>query len=161
MIVVVGGSGRKVGKSSLIESLIRALPEARWLAIKVSGHVHGADQWKLERHQTPDAETDTGRFLAAGAREAWWLRAGEGHLAAAAPELQALMAGFENVIIESNSIIGLLCPDLYLFVAGDEWKESAGRWLANADSVIVTAADRASGEPLRLLSERLSLQAEK
>ena len=161
MIVVVGGSGRNVGKTSLIESLIRAFPEARWLAIKVSGHVHGAGQWKFERHQTPDPETDTGRFLAAGAREAWWLRAGEDRLAAAAPELQALMAGFENVIIESNSIVEILRPDLHLFVAGDEWKESAGRWLASARPVIVTASDCASGEPVRLVAGRLRRQAGK
>ena len=161
MIVVVGGSGRKVGKTSLIESLIRALPEARWLAIKVSGHAHGAHQGKFERQETPGPETDTGRFLAAGAGEAWWLRAGEDRLAAAAPELQTLMAGFENVIIESNSIVEILRPDLYLFVAGDEWKESAGRWLASADSVVVTAPDCASGEPLRLVWERLRRQAEK
>jgi hypothetical protein len=71
------------------------------------------------------------------------------------------MAGFENVIVESNSIVGLLRPDLYLFVAGDAWKESAGRWLASADSVIVTASDCASGEPVRLVAGRLRRQAEK
>ncbi len=117
MIIVVGGSGRKVGKTSLVERLIRAFPEARWLAVKISGHAHGVTGWELSRQEAPDPGTDSGRFLAAGAREAWWLRAEPDRLAEAVPRLREVMAPFENVILESNSIAGLVRSDIYLFVA--------------------------------------------
>ena len=117
MIVVVGGGGRKAGKTTLIEMLIRALPEARWLAVKISGHAHGIQGWTIDREETPDPGTDTGRFLSAGACEAWWLRAEPGHLADAVPKLLSVMANFKNVVIESSSITEFIQPDLYLFVA--------------------------------------------
>jgi molybdopterin-guanine dinucleotide biosynthesis protein len=116
MIIVVGGSGRKAGKTLLAERLIRAFPEARWLAVKISRHAHGAAGWSLDRQEAPDPASDSGRFLAAGACQAWWLRAEPERLAEAVPELQRLMARFENVILESNSIAAHIRPDIYLFV---------------------------------------------
>jgi molybdopterin-guanine dinucleotide biosynthesis protein len=143
MTIVVGGSGRKVGKTSLIESLIRAFPRAGWLAVKISGHPHGAGAPELEREASPGPDTDTARFLAAGAREAWWLRTEPEALPEALPQLLSLTGRFDNVLIESNSIVELLDPDLYVFVCGGELKESASRWMARADVVIA-----AGGAPL-------------
>ncbi|MBI4876407.1 MAG: hypothetical protein HY822_17365 [Acidobacteria bacterium] len=140
MLLVVGGSGRKAGKSSLVEGLIRALPEARWLALKISGHPHGAAEWELSRQETAGPDSDTGRFLAAGAAEAWWLRVAEGRLEEALPAVRRLLARGENAVVESNSIVGFLTPDLYLFVAGAEWKPSAGQWLERADAVVTAGA---------------------
>ncbi len=40
-IVVVGGHTRNVGKTSVVEGLIRALPEMRWTAFKVTQFGHG------------------------------------------------------------------------------------------------------------------------
>ena len=40
-LIVVGGSGRNVGKTSLVCGLIEALREYRWVAVKVTGHEHG------------------------------------------------------------------------------------------------------------------------
>lgn len=116
MIIVVGGSGKKAGKSTLVERLIRAFPDARWLAIKISGHAHGVTGWELSRQEAPDPGTDSGRFLAAGARQAWWLRAEPSRLAEAVPRLREVMQPFENVILESNSIADFVRPDIYLFV---------------------------------------------
>jgi molybdopterin-guanine dinucleotide biosynthesis protein len=117
MIIVVGGSGRKAGKTLLAERLIRAFPEACWLAVKISRHAHGTSGWRLDRQEAPDPANDTGRFLAAGACEAWWLRAEQDRLAEAIPELRGLLSRFENVILESNSIAEHISPDIYLFVA--------------------------------------------
>ena len=40
-VIIVGGSGRNVGKTTLVCSLIAALPEYRWTAVKISAHEHG------------------------------------------------------------------------------------------------------------------------
>jgi len=66
-IVVVGGSGRGVGKTALVCGLIAALPEFNWTAIKITGHDHGQPKPVWEETQ-PGQGTDTARFLAAGAR---------------------------------------------------------------------------------------------
>jgi molybdopterin-guanine dinucleotide biosynthesis protein len=155
MTIVVGGSGRKVGKTSLIESLIRAYPKAGWLAVKISGHPHGARAPELEREASPGPDTDTARFLAAGAREAWWLRTEPAALPEALPQLLSLTGRFENVLIESNSIVELLDPDLYVFVAGGETKESAGRWKSRADIVVPGVAASVPPEIARLIERKI------
>ena len=160
MRVVVGGSGRNAGKTLLIESLISAFPEARWLAVKISGHTHGAREPEFQREEKPGAETDTGRFLAAGASEAWWLRTGPDRLSEAVPQLLSLLDRFENAVIESNSIVEFMRPDLYLFVAGGERKASAERWISRADLVIPGAPASLSPEIARIVGERLSPPAE-
>ncbi len=154
MLVVVGGSGRKVGKTTVVVNLIRALPEARWLALKISGHAHGSAGWKLTREESAAPDTDTGRFLAAGAAEAWWLRAGRGRLAEAVPELRSLFARAANVIVESNSILDWFEPDLYVFVSGARRKPGARARMQRADAV-VTAPDYGCAELIRMVRERL------
>lgn len=152
MILAVGGSGRKVGKTSAIEALLRATPEGRWLAVKISGHAHGAHGWDLDRQETPDAGTDSGRFLAAGAVEAWWLRCAPGRLVEALPALRSLIDRFENAVLESNSITALLSADLHLFLKGGEDKKPAG-------TAVVCPPEAAPAELIRFAAARLNRQA--
>ena len=116
MIVVVGGQARKVGKTRAVCDIIKATREARWIAIKVSPHEHGPS----------DRETDTDRYVAAGADEATLVQ-----------QLPPL-SPHRNVIIESNSALGSIEPDLFIFVADAqaEWKESAQRVIDHADYVV-------------------------
>jgi hypothetical protein len=134
MIVVVGGQARKVGKTRAICDIIRATPEARWVAIKVSPH----------EHEPPGRITDTDRYLSAGAAEAFIVR-----------ELPPLPAG-RNVVIESNAARDAVKPDLFVFVAdpaNEEWKESAVRVASRADYVVNEFVTR---EVLDRISELLS-----
>lgn len=112
MIVVVGGSSRKVGKTTVVCEIIAATPEARWTAIKVSPDDH-----------EPGPTGDTCRYLAAGAVNA--------RLMKEVPELTG------NVILESNRILDVLTPDLFVFVAGDgEWKPNVDKYAKRADFVV-------------------------
>ena len=103
MIVVVAGTGRKAGKTSVTAGLIAALPDFNWVAIKISRHQHGLG-WGVTEEHAPSA-TDTGRYLAAGARRAFWIRAADTEMALASAEVQRIAAANARVIIESNSII--------------------------------------------------------
>jgi hypothetical protein len=148
-LVVVGGERRKVGKTAVIAGVIQGLKALRWTAVKISRHSstdpEGAPTNELPAHQNyalseesaPGAPRDTSRFLAAGARRALWLRAGEGGLAQAVPELLETLAGDEHVIIESNSIMEFVQPALYLLVVGEgeqELKATARRFLGRVDA---------------------------
>jgi hypothetical protein len=56
------------------------------------------------------------------------------------PDIERKIAGAENVIMESNSVIRFLRPDLYLTVLDadtEDFKDSAREFLKSADGVIL------------------------
>ena len=157
-LIVIGGHSRSVGKTSVVAGLIAALPEFNWMALKITQYGHGIcsadgkpchcatdDHTRAitEEHDR-SGESDTSRFLVAGAQRSIWVRTRQGMLAQAMPDVQRRIAGAENVIMESNSIMGFMRPDLYLTVldAGqDDFKVSANEFLDRADAVILHQTD--------------------
>jgi hypothetical protein len=161
-IVVIGGHSRSVGKTSVVAGLIAALPEFRWTALKVTQHGHGicsADgqacdcatddhSWAISEEKNPNGDSDTSRFLSAGAARVWWVRTQQGRLAEAMPAVRAKLAGAENVIFESNSVLKFLRPDLYLTVldpSNADFKNSAREFLDLANAVILHEGE--NGKP--------------
>jgi molybdopterin-guanine dinucleotide biosynthesis protein len=170
-VIVIGGHSRSVGKTSVVAGLIAALPEYGWTAVKITQYGHGvcsvngeacgcADDehgWSITEHAGADAASgkDTARYLAAGAKRSLWVRSKQGRLAEAMPELRRELAGSGNVIMESNSVLRFLKPDLYLTVLDPgtaDFKDSAREFLDRADAVLLHAR---SGDPEW---ERVSLQ---
>jgi hypothetical protein len=105
VIVVVGGQSRKTGKTRAVCDIIAATREAQWTAVKVSPHEHDTTR-----------AGDSQRYLDAGAKAACLIAAGDPLPAA------------ENLIVESNSVMERLRPDLFVFVTDPEqfeWKDSS------------------------------------
>jgi hypothetical protein len=157
-IIVIGGHSRSVGKTSVVAGLIAALPEFDWTAVKITQYGHGicsangeacdcatVDRcWAILEEQDRSGESDTSRFLAAGARRSLWVRTEQGRLAEAMPALRLKLAGARNVILESNSVLRFLQPDLYLTVldpATADFKTSAREFLDRASAVILQGAN--------------------
>lgn len=155
-IVVVGGHSRSVGKTSAVAGLISRLPEMRWTALKITQYGHGfctadgapcdcqTDDHTLAISEERDASSgkDSARFLAAGAVRSLWVRTRQGMLAEAMPRIRKELSAAENAILESNSVLQFLRPDLYLAVldAGTaDFKDSARLFLDRADAVLVRA----------------------
>jgi hypothetical protein len=172
-IVVVGGHSRSVGKTSVAAAIIARLPEMHWTAFKITQFGHGfctADgepcDCQTDEHTVAVSEerdrssgTDSARYLAAGAVRSFWVRTRIGNLAAAMPRLRKELAVAENVIVESNSIMGLLRPDLYLSVldpATADFKDSARLFLDRADALLVRADSAALAPHWRGVSPRLA-----
>jgi len=156
-IVVIGGHSRSVGKTSVVAGLIAALPERRWTAVKITQYGHGicsadgrpcacatADHsWAILEERDRAGESDSSRFLLAGAERSLWVRTRQGELAAAMPALRKALAGAENVIMESNSVMQFLRPDLYLSVLDygtADFKASALRYLDMASAIVLREA---------------------
>jgi hypothetical protein len=102
-------------------------------------------------------DSDTSRFLVAGADHSWWVRTQQGHLAEAMPRIRKILATTQNAIIESNSILRFIKPDLYLTVLDpqtEDFKTSAQTYLDRADAVLLHSADN-SNQPIW---ERVSLK---
>jgi hypothetical protein len=116
MKIVVGGLGRKCGKTSMVCRILRLYPDRKWVAVKITPHLHGdsAADFTLREAGDPAGQGDTSRYLAAGAGRAFLL---EGDLDAAMPRLLELLAGSENWIVESNRAAARLGADFTFFVA--------------------------------------------
>lgn len=157
---MIGGNSRSVGKTSVVAGLIAALPELRWTAFKVTQYGHGfctadgqpcqcqtADSCvSVSAERDPAAGTDTARFLAAGAARSIWVRTRLGMLEEAMPRIREELDRSEHAILESNSILDYLEPDLYLSVIDPsvaDFKDSARRFLDRADAILVSSRNGA------------------
>jgi hypothetical protein len=153
-LIVIGGHSRSVGKTSVVAGLIAALPEFEWTAVKITQYGHGicsakgetcdcatADHsWAITEERDRSGDSDTSRFLLAGAARVWWARTEQGRLAEAMPALRQRLQDARHVIIESNSVLKFFRPDLYLTVldpATEDFKNSAREFLDRASAVIL------------------------
>ena len=151
---MVGGHSRNVGKTSVVEGIIRSFPDLGWTAVKITQFGHGVcsvngescgcsvseHQYALTEEREKDSGTDTSRFLAAGAKRSLWIRTKQGELFTALPALKEAINGDAAVIIESNSLRRFMKPDLYLQVLDPsnlDFKSSAQEFFDLADAYIL------------------------
>jgi hypothetical protein len=133
--VIVAGYARKAGKSTAVCDIIAAAPEARWTAVNLTSHEHGANLSRpvVAEEREPN-DTDTGRYLRAGAARAFWVRSRVEDIENA---ITPLLSG--NVIIESNAAVGIIAADLVLFIGAADAansKPSATRAAALANATV-------------------------
>ena len=152
--VVIGGHSRNIGKTSVAAGLIAAFPGYGWTAIKVTQFGHGVcsingracgcaveeHSYAIHEERSRKGATDSSRFLVAGARRSLWVRTKQGRLGLAMPELLPLLMSEPHIIVESNSILGFIQPDLYIVVLSfdtPDFKSSAREFLSRADAAVV------------------------
>jgi hypothetical protein len=157
-IVVIGGHARSVGKTSVVAGLIAALPSYNWTALKITQFGHGQcslngepchcatddHTWAISEEKNFSGTSDSSRFVSAGAKRCFWVRTEQGRLAEAMPAVRRRLAEAENAILESNSILKFIRPDLYITVldpATEDFKRSAQEFLDRADAIIIHQHD--------------------
>ena len=153
-LIVIGGHTRNIGKTSVVARLITAMPELRWTAMKITQFGHGIcsrdgkscncatdnHTWAIDEEKDAAGDSDTSRYLAAGAERSLWVRTQQGRLAEAMPEVRKKLADAGNAILESNSVMRFVKPDLYITVldpATADFKASAQEFLDRADAVLL------------------------
>jgi hypothetical protein len=173
-IIVVGGHTRSIGKTQLVCDIIAALPEANWIAGKITQYGHGVCAQNghdcdcapdehicaIDWERDADSGTDSSRFLAAGAQRSFWLRTKQGFLAEGMPLFRSAVdevvrfrlrdsetAGDPvaapapiNVILESNTLLQFLRPELFLMVLHPgkaDFKDSAKLQLNLASAYVL------------------------
>jgi len=153
-LIVIGGHTRNIGKTSVVAGIIAALPHLNWTAMKITQHGHHIcsangescdcetpdHSLAISEERSPHTGTDTSRFLAAGAKRVFWVRTRQGELAEAMPRVRKLIADAENTILESNSVLRFLQPDLSLALLDPtiaDFKPSALRYLDRTDALIL------------------------
>lgn len=152
--VVIGGHSRNIGKTSVLAGIIRDLADLDWTAVKITQFGHGIcsingknchcstdeHRFMIQEERNRSGNTDTSRFLIAGARKSLWVRTKQGMLFEALPALRKKIAQDPFVILESNSILRFMKPDLYLVVLDfsvEDFKPSTKRFLDRADAYVI------------------------
>jgi len=155
--IVVGGSGRNVGKTALVCGLIAALPEYGWIAVKITGHSHGlaepVHEEKIAEQEEDSGEdsacgTDTARYLAAGARRALLVTARGGDVPMV--EMRAALGTDGNFIFETNRLAVGRADVCFAVIGGDksQWKPSFEDFLRGASAVVVHGNEELRGVKL-------------
>src|ERR1039457_1197846 len=165
MLVVVGGHARNIGKTSVVAGVVRKFRDRRWTALKITQYGNGVcadhtgtaacgcqpaggEEFALSEEYEAGG-TDSGRFLAAGAERSFWLRVPSGEQPRAAGMVPKIVAQGENVIVESNSVVELVAPDVFLMLLDfscEDFKASSLRFMDRADGFVVI--DRGIRSPL-------------
>jgi hypothetical protein len=152
-LLVIGGQCSKVGKSALVVDLIKTFPRCRWTAVKITPRVKSGCPVKgstckcgpnkhtfvILREKSRRQETDTSRFLAAGAAKAIWVQTKSGRLKDALGPLASAIGDAEYVIIEGNAILTYWQADLFFLVldpAKADFKRSAREVMRLADAFV-------------------------
>ena len=154
-VITVSGFCSGVGKTAVVESVLRVLRPAA--ALKITVVDSGAAACPIgracgvcaaltvpfeivtDRRRIEACGKDTGRYHAAGAAPVVWVKTHASHLR------HALIAGLDQVgdrplVVEGNSAVPLLAPDLAIMVDRSgtrrETKPSAARLLGAIDMAI-------------------------
>ncbi|MGI4757838.1 MAG: hypothetical protein ACRYGF_13425 [Janthinobacterium lividum] len=152
-VVVVGGHTRNIGKTTLAAQILAAA-DGRWTAMKITQYGHNvcsangeacdcatADHAiAISEERDSESGSDTSRMLAAGAERVLWVRTQQGSLQEAMPRIRKEIAAAGNILIESNSVLRFLRPDLYVAVLQPnvaDFKPSALHYLDRADALFV------------------------
>ena len=162
-VVAVSGFSSNVGKTTLVCELLRALPG--WEAIKLTrGHYRSCgrdpagccvsdllrDEPVVRSGRQPNYQVgkDTGRFWDAGASNVHWVIVKDDQVEKGINEALARVKS-EGVIIEGNSFLDYVNPDLAMMCArseGGKVKPSARRALAKSDLVYISSLEADGAE---------------
>lgn len=163
-VIVVGGQCKGVGKTTLVEGILRAMPEMEWLAVKVTPHRESVperqtpvgraakaagDGISIRDENERDGRSDTSRFLAAGARRAIWVECEPERLPAALTRLRKELKGARNVIIESDSAARHWKPDSFIMVLDprrEDFRESARQLIGKVDVFVYRDTETGSSQ---------------
>lgn len=135
VLIAVGGHSRRVGKTSMMEAILRSTPRMEWHAYKISRHRHGGEAGPAGDVRMEQTE----RYLAAGAATARLLRLTDEAFGTGVRELELLLRAGRNVVVESNRTGAYLAADVTLFVidpGNADWKASSAACLGRADALV-------------------------
>jgi molybdopterin-guanine dinucleotide biosynthesis protein len=152
----VGGAYSGIGKTTFAAALLRNMtaPKQRsphetvrsplyslktWGAIKYTRtaiHCSVTDDAQVLRH----TGKDTAIMFNAGAAEVMWIQAPPEELAEVMPMVMERLSGLDGIIVEGNSAIEFLKPDIVIFLTAssrERFKPSADKILELADILVL------------------------
>jgi len=134
-------------------AVISALREMEWTAVKITGHDYAtaAEAGEsagavIREEERAGEETDTARYLLAGARRALLVTRVADEVPMA--EIRHALGSDRNVVYESNRIVEFVEPDVCLALAGGaERKASFVRLMRVANAVVMVGESEGKSLP--------------
>lgn len=136
LLIGIGGGGSSSGKTTLGCHILRELSKyGTWGALK---YTKTALYSKIVQDESvlKEKDKDTARLLEAGAVEAIWVQAPREGLEDTIKEAINMFSPLDGIIIEGNSAIEVLNPDIVIFIFRGEIKPGSERVLESADIVV-------------------------
>jgi hypothetical protein len=152
--LLISGSGRNVGKTSLICRIIHEITDLKPVTVKISSHLHPLpedSEWIIRKEdyavirETRINSKDSSKMLQSGAASAYYAQGPDFRL----PEILSALTPFTQnnpVICESGGLRKLIVPGVYLLIKGDDNQTKPGieSLELHADKVL-TPADFRTG----------------
>lgn len=124
--LIIGGTGRKSGKTSLAVSLISRYRARAVTAVKITPHRHpetsglviaaGNEHFTVYEERSTSGIKDTSLMLRAGAERVFLVTAGDGFIEEAFLSVRKLIPRGSPVIYESPSLRNNVVPDLFVMM---------------------------------------------
>lgn len=136
IIIGIGGAHSGAGKTTIASLILKRLKG--WGAIKYtknSLYCSITDDLKI----LSEKGKDTKRLLDAGAEKVLWVQSPFSELGEVLPMAVEMLSHLKGILIEGNSAIEILKPDVVIFVSGakaERFKKGAEKILKMADVVI-------------------------
>ncbi|GMT45115.1 MAG: hypothetical protein IEMM0006_0947 [bacterium] len=150
--IIIGGTGRNTGKTTLAEKLIEKFgSQVPVTAVKISNikpenssfHGHDVNSFRnkilIKKETRSDGKKDSMRFLRAGAFESWFIQTEDAFLPETFPEIQTVLKKAQWIVCESNSLRNFVKPGLFIMVKGENGtfgKKDVPGLLQRADVVV-------------------------
>jgi LAO/AO transport system kinase len=144
-IIGIGGAHSGAGKTTYASLLLQHLKG--WGAIKYTKTALYVSMIDDLATLSEDGK-DTKRFLEAGAERVLWVQSPPSGLGEVLPLAVERLSDLRGIIVEGNSAIEFLRPDIILFIFGSDSskiKESAKRLLEKAHAVVAGEGTPVSG----------------
>lgn len=168
--VVVGGTGRNIGKTTLMENLLEKFgSQIPLTAVKISNikpgnssfHGHNVERFSekilLQKELRTDGNKDSMRFLKAGAQASWFIQTEDAFLPDTFPQILKSLKNASWIVCESNSLRKFVRPGLFIMVKGENitsGKKDVPGLLQLAD-VVVEALNR---KQFAMLVDRIEIR---
>ncbi|MFO7574453.1 MAG: hypothetical protein R6W67_04800 [Bacteroidales bacterium] len=133
-LLIVAGTGRKVGKTTVVCRIIESFRKCNITAVKISSHFHDPQEHLKFIHRNSDyviweeisstEDKDSSRFLAAGALCSFYIQAEKDASVMAFEKLIDLLPQSGPVVCESPSLAKGIIPGALIIVSGDKSESS-------------------------------------
>jgi len=153
-ILLVSGSGRNCGKTTVACNIIRHLARTEMVVgLKISPHFHPSgnkqqivaeeEGYRIFRETDKHSGKDSSRMLNAGASEVFFIQCTDGNLHKVYEYLKKSILSDQAVVCESGSFASVYQPGLHVLIKGINADDSKKSYLSNLKlaDVILTQKD--------------------